>query len=60
MKKFVQLTYIAIGLEVFGDRPILFGITLHQERGSFVSKHRRTEEAKKEVYIYIYKSKATM
>ena len=55
MKKIVQLTYIAIGLEVFVDGPTFFGITSHQERDSFVYKHRRTEEAKTKVYIFVYK-----
>ena len=55
MKKFVQLTYIATGLEFLEDGPIFLAITRHQERGSFVCKHRRTEEAKAKVYIFVYK-----
>ena len=46
MKKFIQLTYIVFGLEVFEDGLIFFGIARCQERGSFVCKHRRTEEEK--------------
>ena len=40
----VQLTYIVFGLEVFDDGTIFLGITRRQERGSFVCKHRQTEE----------------
>ena len=54
MKTFVQLTYIAIGLEVLDDGPVFSGITLRQERGSSVCKHRWTEEAKRKVCIFIY------
>ena len=46
MKKFVMLTCIAIGLKVFDEGPLFFGIAHCQERGSIVCKHRRTEEAK--------------
>ena len=55
MKKFVQLTYIAIGLEVLDDGPIVFGKARRQERGGFICKHRRTEEMKTKVYIFVYK-----
>ena len=49
MKNFVQLTRISTGLEVLDDGPIFFGLTSHKKRGSFVCKHRRTEEAKTKV-----------
>ena len=54
MKNFAQLTCNAISLDVTGfgvldDWPIFFGGDRHQQRGSFVCKHRRTEETKKNV-----------
>ena len=55
MKKFVMLTYIVIGLKVLDDGPLFFGIARCQERCSIVCKHRRTEEAKTKVYIFVYK-----
>ena len=55
MKKFVMLTCIVIGLKVLDDGPLFFGIAHCQERGSIVCKHRRTEEAKTKVYIFVYK-----
>ena len=52
MKNFAQLTCNAISLDVTGfgvlnDWPIFSGGDRHQQRGSFVCKHRRTEETKK-------------
>ena len=55
MEKFVQLTCIVIGLEVLDDGPIFSGIDLYQERGGIICKHRRTEEAKTKVCIFVYK-----
>ena len=45
-----------IGLEVLDDGPIFSGIVHCQERGSIICKHRRTEEAKTKVYIFVYKA----
>ena len=56
MKKFIQLTYIVFGLEVFEDGLIFFSIARCQERGSFVCKHRRTEEGKIKVYTFFFKN----
>ena len=53
MKKFVQLTYIVIGLEVYDDGPTFLGVVRFQERGSIVCKQRRTEEAKTSVHLYL-------
>ena len=55
MKKFVQLTCIAISVEVLDDGPIFSGIARCQERGSIICKHRRIVEAKTKVYIFVYK-----
>ena len=55
MKKFVMQTCIVIGLNVLDDGPLFFGITCCQERGSIVCKHRRTEEEKTKMYIFVYK-----
>ena len=55
MKKFVMLTCIVTGLKVLDDGPLFFGLTRYQERGSIVCKHRRTEEAKTKVHIFVYK-----
>ena len=55
MKKFVMLTCIVIGLKVLDDGPLFFGIAHCQERGNIVCKHRRTEETKTKVYIFVYK-----
>ena len=55
MKKFVQLTCTVIGLEFLVDGPIFFGIARCQKRGSIVCKHRRMEEAKTKIYIFVYK-----
>ena len=54
MKKFLQLTYIIIGLEFLGGWSIFFGIARRQERDSFVCKHRQTEAAKTKVFIFVY------
>ena len=53
-KKFVQLTYIVIGLEVLDDG-LFSGIAHRQEQGSFVCKHRQTEDMKTKVYSFVYK-----
>ena len=55
LKKFVRLTSIVIGLEVLDDGPTFFGIGLCQERGSIVFKHKRIEEAKTRIYIFVFK-----
>ena len=54
MKKFLQLTYIIIGLEFLDSWSIFSGIARRQERDSFVCKHRQTEEAKTKVFIFVY------
>ena len=54
-EKFAQLTCIIIGLEVLGDGAIFSGIARRQERCSFVFRHRRTEESKTKLYIFVYK-----
>ena len=47
MKKIVQLTYIAIGLEVFDDGPMFFDITRHQERDSlFINIEQKKRKRK--------------
>ena len=56
MKKFVQLTCIAIPIEVFDDGPIFSSIACRQARDSFVSKYRQTEVAKTKVSIFVYKT----
>ena len=55
MKKFVMLTCVVNGLKVLDDEQLFFGIAHCQERGSIVCTHRRTEEAKTKVYIFVYK-----
>ena len=55
MKKFVMLTCIATGLKVLDEGLLIFGKAHCQEKGSIVCKHRRTEEAKTKVYIFVYK-----
>ena len=59
MKNFAQLTCNAISLDVTGfgvlnDWPIFSGGDRHQQRGSFVCKHRRTEETKKKMYRSLF------
>ena len=60
MKTFVQLTYIATGLEVLDEGPMFSGIARCQERSSFVCKHRRTGEANTKVYIFVNKTAIAM
>ena len=55
MKTFELLNYIVIGLEVLDDGEILSSIAPRQEKGSFVCKHRRTEESKTKVCILFIK-----
>ena len=55
MKTFELLNYIVIGLEVLDDGAIFSSIAPRQEKGSFVCKHRRTEESKKKVRILFIK-----
>ena len=56
MKKFTQLIYNLIGLDVTGldvldDWPIFFGSDRRQERGKFLCKQRWTEDAKKNAHV---------
>ena len=55
MKKFAQVTCMVINLEVLYDGPIFLGIARCQGKGSIFCKHRRTEEAKTKVHIFVYK-----
>ena len=59
MEKFVQLTYIFIGLKFFEDGPIFSG-KASQGRGSFARKHRPAEGAKTKAYIFFYKNLQTV
>ena len=52
-ERFAQLIYTIIGLEVFDDGPIFSGIARRQEIGSFVFRHRRTEESKAKRYGFV-------
>ena len=54
MKKFVQLTCIAIGLKVLDDKPTFSYIAHRQEIGGFVCKHIGRKEAKTKLYIFVY------
>ena len=56
MKKFVQLAYIVIGLEVLDDGAIFSGIIRRQEKGSFVCKHRWREKVKQKYALLFIKS----
>ena len=54
MKKFVQLTYIVIGLEVYDDGATFLGVVrFKKELVSFVNKDE--QKKRKLVYIFIYK-----
>ena len=55
MKKFLQLTYILIGLQVLDDGTIFSCLVCFQERVGLLCKHRRTEETKTKVNIFVYK-----
>ena len=54
MKKIVQLTCTVIGLEFLEDGSIFSVKARRQERGSFVCKHRRTDDARTKVCILVY------
>ena len=49
-------TDLQLTLKFLDKGPIFSGIVPRQERGSFVCKHRQTEEAKAIVYIFFYKT----
>ena len=51
IKKFLQLTCI---VKALGDGSIFSSTSHFQERISFVCKHRRTEEPKTTVYIFVH------
>ena len=52
----VLTTDLQLTLKFLDEGPIFSGIVPRQERGSFVCKHRQTEEAKAIVYIFFYKT----
>ena len=53
-EKLVKLTCIVIGLKVLDNGAIFSGIVRRQTSDSFVCKHRRTEESKTKVYIFVF------
>ena len=52
----VLTTELQRTLKLLDEGRIFSGIVPCQERGSFVCKHRQTEEAKTIIYIFFYKT----
>ena len=52
-EKVLTTDCIVIVLKFLDERPIFSGTVPRQERGSFVCKHRQTEEAKAIVHIFL-------
>ena len=52
----VLTTELQLTLKLLDEGRIFSGIVPRQERGSFVCKHRQTEEAKTTIYIFFYKT----